>query len=79
VEPLLKSSGFVNVAVKLKEESREFIKNWLPGSGCEKYVVSADITARKPQPAITFHVAAEEPAAEVSSVTAEEAEAEAGC
>jgi hypothetical protein len=44
----LKSAGFVDVVVKLKEESRDFIKNWLPGSGCEKYVVSADITACKP-------------------------------
>jgi len=61
VEPLLKSAGFENVVVKLKEESREFIKNWLPGSGCEKYVVSADITARKPHRAVTFHTIAEEP------------------
>lgn len=44
----MKSCGFTNVVVNLKEESREFIKNWLPGSGCEKYVVSAEITANKP-------------------------------
>jgi len=44
----MKATGFVNVSVQLKEESREFIKNWLPGSGAEKYVVSANITGRKP-------------------------------
>ena len=49
MEPLLKASGFIEVVVKLKEESRDFIKNWLPGSGCENFVVSAEITARKPK------------------------------
>jgi len=48
VEPLLKSLGFVNVSVTLKEESRDYIKNWLPNSGCENYVVSASVTGRKP-------------------------------
>jgi arsenite methyltransferase len=48
VEPLLRASGFVNIKMDLKEESREFIKEWLPGSGCENYVVSANITAYKP-------------------------------
>ena len=31
-----------------KEESKEFIKDWLPGSGAEDYVVSANVTAYKP-------------------------------
>lgn len=48
VEPTLQASGFTETVVKLKEESRDFIKDWLPGSGCEKYVVSANITAVKP-------------------------------
>lgn len=32
----------------VKPESREFIKDWIPGSGAENFVVSAIITARKP-------------------------------
>lgn len=32
----------------MKEESKEFIKDWMPGTGCENYVVSAAITAVKP-------------------------------
>lgn len=45
---MMADAGFVDVQVELKEESREFIKDWLPGSGCEDYVVSANVTARKP-------------------------------
>ena len=30
------------------QESREFIKDWLPGSGAEDFVVSANVTAVKP-------------------------------
>jgi len=43
----LKDAGFTNIQVKIKEESREVIKQWLPGSGAEDYVVSAEITAEK--------------------------------
>lgn len=31
-----------------KDSSREFIKEWVPGRKFEDYVVSANITARKP-------------------------------
>lgn len=48
VEPLLQACGFQSIQVVLKEESKDFIKNWLPGSNAEQYVVSANITARKP-------------------------------
>ena len=48
VQPTLEASGFTNVSVVCKDESREFIKDWLPGSGCENFVVSANITATKP-------------------------------
>ena len=55
VEPLLEACGFIDRKVILKEESKNFIKNWLPGSGAEDYVVSANITARKPvSPFCTF-------------------------
>lgn len=48
VEPTLKACGFTDIKVVCKEESKDFIKNWLPGSGCENFVVSANITATKP-------------------------------
>jgi hypothetical protein len=33
--------------MKLKEESRGIISQWLPGSGAEDYVISAEIQAKK--------------------------------
>ena len=45
---MLAAAGFVGVSVAPKPESREFIKNWLPGSGCEDFVVAATVKARKP-------------------------------
>lgn len=45
---LLSAAGFEQVCVDLKPESASFIKDWMPGSGCEKYVCSANITAVKP-------------------------------
>lgn len=48
IKPMLRRVGFKKIEVKLKEESKEFIKDWMPGTGCEDYVVSAAITAIKP-------------------------------
>jgi arsenite methyltransferase len=45
----LSESGFVDVRVTTKEESRELIKNWAPERGVENYVVSAIVEGRKPQ------------------------------
>ncbi len=45
---MLSAAGFADVAVARKAESRAYIKDWLPGSGCEDFVVSANVTARKP-------------------------------
>lgn len=44
----LRTAGFVDVRVDLKPASREFIAQWMPGSGAEDYVTAADVTARKP-------------------------------
>ena len=41
-------AGFEAIVIEQKEASKEFIKDWLPGSGCEDYVVSANVTATKP-------------------------------
>ena len=48
MEVLLSQAGFVDVTVDVKEESRAIIAQWMPGSGAEDYVVSANISARKP-------------------------------
>jgi SAM-dependent methyltransferase len=48
VREFLKAVGFEKVRVDLKEESRAVIRDWFPGSGAEKYVVSATIEGVKP-------------------------------
>lgn len=45
---MLTAAGFINVNIRIKEESREVIKQWMPGSGAEDFVVSAEVTADKP-------------------------------
>jgi SAM-dependent methyltransferase len=47
IEKMLLLAGFINIAVTLKPESREFIRDWAPGSGAERFVCSADITGYK--------------------------------
>jgi ubiquinone/menaquinone biosynthesis C-methylase UbiE len=46
---LLRVAGFEDIRVVPKEESREFIREWLPGVGAEDYVASATIEAVKPR------------------------------
>ena len=41
--------GFVDARIDVKEQSRAVIKEWMPGSGIEEYVASAEILARKPE------------------------------
>jgi SAM-dependent methyltransferase len=48
VEVMLRKSGFCDIRVQPKDESREFIRTWAPGSNIEDYVVSATIEAKKP-------------------------------
>ena len=48
VERLLEAAGFTEVRLRVQEQSREFIREWLPGSGVESYVASATIEAVKP-------------------------------
>ena len=48
IEAWLRGAGFEGVAVTPAEESREFISEWAPGLGVEKYIVSATIEAVRP-------------------------------
>jgi len=48
LEALLQETGFVDITIRVRQESKEFIKEWFPGSGVEQYVASADIEAVKP-------------------------------
>ncbi|MCF8026430.1 MAG: methyltransferase domain-containing protein, partial [Desulfobacteraceae bacterium] len=49
LESILKETGFENMHIKPKPESKEFIRDWMPGSGIEEYVASASIEAVKPR------------------------------
>jgi arsenite methyltransferase len=44
---MLKQAGFSKIRIDVKEQSKEFIKDWFPGSGAENYVRSATIEAVK--------------------------------
>jgi SAM-dependent methyltransferase len=48
VRALLRAAGFEDIRVTVREESLEFIRDWMPGSGVEKNVASATIEAVKP-------------------------------
>lgn len=50
LEAMLQRTGFENIRIKPKAESRTFIRDWMPGSKIEDYVVSATIEAVKLQP-----------------------------
>ena len=44
----LEKAGFEQIVIEPKPQSAKYIKDWLPGSGAEDYVVSANISAVKP-------------------------------
>lgn len=48
LDTILRSTGFTGIRIAPKDESREFIRDWVPGRGVEDYVVSASIEAIKP-------------------------------
>jgi arsenite methyltransferase len=49
VEAMLTAAGFGDIDIHAKEESREFIRKWEPGTRLEDYVLSASIRATKPR------------------------------
>jgi len=49
LESMLRQAGFKNIRIRPKDQSRTFIRDWLPGSRVEDSVVSASIEAVRPQ------------------------------
>ncbi|WP_396133358.1 arsenite methyltransferase [Brevibacillus laterosporus] len=48
LEEYLADAGFIKIQIDPKDESKEFLKNWVPGKNIEDYIVSAVIKAVKP-------------------------------
>jgi len=48
LQTILEQSGFEQINIAPKDESKDFIKDWAPGRGVEEYVLSATIEAVKP-------------------------------
>jgi SAM-dependent methyltransferase len=53
METMLLEVGFENIRIQPKDESREFIKEWAPGSSVEDYIASAIIQSEKPRPVLS--------------------------
>ncbi len=47
LQKMMETAGFKNITIDPKDESRDFIKDWAPGSNIEDFVVSANIQAIK--------------------------------
>jgi SAM-dependent methyltransferase len=45
---MLKRSGFFDIRIEIKEESREMIDSWTPGFAASQFIASALIQAEKP-------------------------------
>jgi SAM-dependent methyltransferase len=48
LEALLAEAGFTAIRIRPRDESRDFIRDWVPGRNVADYVVSATIEAIKP-------------------------------
>jgi SAM-dependent methyltransferase len=48
IEQALRDAGFTGIEVVVKEGSRQFINDWVPGKNAGDFVASATIQARKP-------------------------------
>ncbi len=49
VAAMLRAAGFTEVRVQVRPESRDFIRNWFPGTGAEDFIASATIEAVRPR------------------------------
>ena len=48
VEQMLRAAGFTAICIQPKDESKTFIREWVPGTRIEDYLVSATIEGVKP-------------------------------
>lgn len=48
ISEMLNKSGFTDISIEPKDESKAFIKDWVPGANIEQYIVSAVIKAVRP-------------------------------
>ncbi len=48
LKAMLADAGFTDIRIRTSERSRELIREYVPGSGLEDYVVSATIEAVRP-------------------------------
>jgi SAM-dependent methyltransferase len=46
---MLQEAGFQDIQIQTRDESRELIREWVPGKNVQDYIVSATIEAIKPQ------------------------------
>lgn len=44
---LLTAAAFTDIKIQIKENAADVISGWMPGSGAEKYITSAYVTATK--------------------------------
>ena len=49
ITEMLQEAGFQDIEIQTKDESRELIKEWVPGQNVQDYIVSATIEAIKPK------------------------------
>ena len=48
LEGMLKDAGFADIRIQPKDESRTFIREWVPGTNITDYLISATLEAVKP-------------------------------
>ena len=48
LQAMLEEAGFSDIRIRPKDESRSFLREWVPGGKVEDFILSATIEARKP-------------------------------
>ncbi len=48
IEAMLSEAGFRDIRIEPKDESKTFMREWIPGTDITQYVISASISAEKP-------------------------------
>jgi SAM-dependent methyltransferase len=48
IEAMLSEAGFSDIRIQPKDESKSFMREWIPGADITDYVISASISAAKP-------------------------------